>query len=59
MVLFHLSLGLARHCSQEQISTMDLPKLEEMHGGFFEEFAKFEQPAPTANLPNAITIPRD
>jgi hypothetical protein len=35
MVLFHVSLGLARNCSQEQLARQPPPNLEQVHEDFF------------------------
>ncbi len=39
MVLFHISLGIALNCSQDQLSRNSPPNLEALHERFFTEFA--------------------
>jgi hypothetical protein len=37
MVLFHVALGVARHCSQEQLARKAPPSLEDLHEEFFDK----------------------
>jgi hypothetical protein len=38
MVLFHVALGAALHCSPEQIARKAPPVLEELHEEFFDKY---------------------
>jgi hypothetical protein len=38
MVLFHVALGAALHCSAEQIARKAPPVLEELHEEFFDKY---------------------
>lgn len=42
MVLFHVALGAALHCSPEQIARKAPPLLEELHEEFFNKYKQLD-----------------